>query len=348
MKTIIILVLSSILMFSSQLNKDANNDQDISEELNTDWLNDWIFAWETISNEVLKLPASEPPLMLFYDETKVYTTSLVSAPEGSQFDGPDFIGKNLKWYFQDHNDTLILPDGQQIPVQLMSFAAPLDGNEAESFFVMAAPIFWKNAGVDGRVISLEKMITGVFLHEFSHTRQMSGLGTKISTYEFEFEFEQEVTDDLIQDYYTNDTSYVNAFRKETDLFFKAALSENDEELIELTSQAISMYKSRQEIVRQRNEILVEMDDVFLSMEGTGQYVFYNWLTHPKCIGGSVNVKTAITATRRGGRWWSQDQGLALSLLYDRLSKDPDWSNLYSQKPSTLINLIQLELANIKE
>ena len=72
----------------------------------------------------------------------------------------------------------------------------------------------------------------------------------------------------------------------------------------------------------------------------------SWLTHPRCKGGSVDLKTAIKATRRQKTWWSQDEGLALSLLYQQLSEQPDWAPFYTSHPATLIESIRNELDQI--
>jgi hypothetical protein len=63
----------------------------------------------------------------------------------------------------------------------MSFAASTP--QGRSFFVMAAPAFWRTAGVESKAFSLDKMLTGVFLHEFTHTRQQKGFGRQVDAIE---------------------------------------------------------------------------------------------------------------------------------------------------------------------
>ena len=49
-------------------------------------------------------------------------------------------------------------------------------------------------------------------------------------------------------------------------------------------------------------------------------------------GGGLTPADALRGVRRNGRWWSQDEGLALMLVVDRLLpgwqqrafRDPDW------------------------
>ena len=310
------------------------------------WLEDWLSAWELISTEVLQLPEAAAPAMLFYDQKYVYTTSQVSAPDGVPFNGPSFFGTKLDWWMQEHHDTLTIPDGQRVPVQLMTFAAPSSSPGSAPFFVMAAPDFWKTAGIDSEEVGLEKMLTGVFLHEFSHARQMNGLGERVSFLEQNGNFRYEVSDDLIQEYFSGDSSYVSAFKKEVELFYQAANARNTTDRLKLSRQALAMYDQRQKFMSSLDSTLVELDDIFLTMEGTGQYMIVSWLTHPRCKGGSVDLKTAIKATRRQKTWWSQDEGLALSLLYQQLSEQPDWTPFYTSHPVTLIESIRNELDQI--
>ncbi len=316
------------------------NAEDQASEL--EWLHEWIDAWEFMVKEVLKLPQEKAPLMLFYDDTYVYTTSDISAPQGQSFEGPAYFSEKLPWEKQTHNDTLTLPDAQKVPVQLMTFAAPSEKQGVESFFVMAAPSFWKNAGIDSEEVGLEKMLRGVFLHEFAHTRQMNGIGRIITEYERNYSFDYEVSDDLIQDYFADDSAYVKKFREEVEVFYSAVLTEDEAVMRNLAQQGMRMLKERQEkYLSEEHQRLAAVDNVFLTMEGIGQYMIVSYLQSPK--GGNISKDTAIKVARRGKSWWSQDEGLALVLLYERLNPNPDWKILFRENPADIVTLIETAL-----
>jgi hypothetical protein len=309
---------------------------------NIEWLGRWINAWEAMASNVLKLPPAAAPIMLFYDSEYVYTTSDISAPGGKPFRGPSFFGNKLPWRKRAHHDTLTLPDGQKVPVQLMTFAAPAAERGIEAFFVMAAPSFWKEAGINSEEVGLEKMLTGVFLHEFAHTRQMNGIGRIITEYERSHRFDFPVGDDMIQEYFANDSSYVKNFKEEVELFYQAALSPGEADMKQLAKQGMIMLKERQnQYLIRKNKVLGEMDNVFLTMEGVGQYMMAKYLQSP--LAGTVPKVVAIHATRRGKKWWSQDEGLALVLLYERLTPHPDWTILFTDKPADIVSLIEDKL-----
>jgi hypothetical protein len=63
-----------------------------------------------------------------------------------------------------------------------------------------------------------------------------------------------------------------------------------------------------------------LDDLFLVMEGLGQWAGYRWLVGDK--GRGLDPGATLTEFRRGGRFWTQDEGLALMLVVDRLR--PGW------------------------
>ena len=210
MKQILYLILISTLFISCK--NEIKPQEKANNTIQLDWLEKWFSAWELMSKEVLGLPKGTAPEMFFYDKKYIYTTSEISAPFGTPFNGPKLFGEKLNWKRKLHNDTLTIPNGERVPIQLMTFASPSEQKGIEAFFVMAAPIFWKNTGIESNEVSLDKLLTGVFLHEFAHTRQMNGIGSKITEFESNHTFKYEISDDIIQDYFKNDNIYVNEYR----------------------------------------------------------------------------------------------------------------------------------------
>lgn len=301
------------------------------------WLEDWFRAWELVDRQLLLLPADQPPEMVFYDDTWVYTTA---ATAGSPMNGPGMYGKPLQWKKARHADTLTLPDGQRVPVGLMSFAAP--SPDGRSFFVMAAPAFWKAAGIESSAFTLDKMLTGVFLHEFTHTRQQKSFGRLVDSIERVHTFQEvPLSDDIVQGYFKADSDYVRNFREEIDAFYTAAAATDKKEAEDAIQKGLTLLKARQaKYFTGNREILKTLDDIFLSMEGLGQYVAVYWLMHPQ--GGQVNRDAAISGFRRKRNQWSQEEGLAMFLALTRL-KEKDWVKYqFNKKPRTIVELLEQE------
>jgi len=303
------------------------------------WLTKWFDAWELMNKELLLLPHDDAPEMLFFDKENVYTTSKISSPNGQAIEGPALLGESLSWRIDKHNGTMTLPGGQQVPVGLMSFAAPAKDGKGKKFFVMAAPSFWKEAGIKSDELGLDNLLVGVFLHEFAHTRQMEGIGALVEQIEKNNKFEKELTDNIVQDYFKNDSIYVQRFRSETDKFYEAAFATDAKTTISLTKEAIVLYKKRQaDYFKQDRSILKQLDDIFLSMEGLGQFMAVAWLLNPK--GGNMNFINAVNGFRRGKSQWSQDEGLALFLLLNKIAK-PNWEkDVFGRSAVYVIDLLE--------
>lgn len=330
------LVLCAAIAFIAPAFTSFSNKIPVKQQADLQWLKQWFEAWDLVRGKVLMLPEAPPPEMLFYDDTYVYTTSVVSAPEGSPVNGPAFSGKKLAWRKMPHKGQLTLPDGQKVPLGLMSFAGPA-GN-GKSFFVMAAPSFWEAAGVKSE-LGLGNMLTGVFLHEFAHVRQFEGFGARVDAIEKTHAFgDVSVSDDIVQDLFKKDSTYVREFQSEVNKLYEAAFASSKEQVSSLAKEALGMLQRRHaKYFTGDKAILSELDNIFLSMEGLGQYVAVAWLVHPR--GGNIPFNTAIEGFRRKRNQWSQEEGLALFLVLTRLS-NPDWNKtMFSKEPVSVLELL---------
>ncbi len=302
------------------------------------WLWKWVRSWDRLSKEAFSLKDSEPPEMLFFDSTHVYSNSMVSIPNGTTFNGPDLYNQKIIWKKQEHKGTLVLPDSTVTKIQLMTFAAP---KENGNYFVMPAPNYWQKLGLKNETVSLQEMLNGIFIHEFAHTRQMEGVIDKIIRFEKSGKYEYPINDDILQNYFQNDSIYTHKFKNEVDKLYKLLEVEEQSELRSKVNQWLIMFQNRQkEYLNPVSDNLAEMDNVFLTMEGIGQYAMMKF--YMSDFGGNYSFGDALKATRHQKKWWSQEEGLGLILLYEKLVGTIDWSQLYSLKNNTIIDLIEKE------
>jgi hypothetical protein len=287
------------------------------------WISRWFEAWELTSREILHIPDAPPPNIVFYDSACVYTTSGATAPGASVADGPALLGVTLPWRAAAHGDTLTLPNSMKVPVQLMTFANT--DKRTGPFFVMAAPSYWAQKGHGG-----EPGLTAVFLHEFAHTRQILGMASFIGALEAEWKFPEELGDDVVQARFGSDSAYVAAYMAERDLLYRAAAADSLAEVRRMAAEALGMMRSRHaRWFTGENAVFAGVDATFLSLEGSGQWVGYAWLAHPK--GGGLSPDAAVRKMLGKRRWWSQDEGLGLFLVVDRLL--PGWPSVVFQEHS---------------
>lgn len=301
------------------------------------WLSHWLHSWMWMDSAVLKLPPAELPEMVFFDSTSVFTTSPVSAPNGVLMTDPSLAEYPFTFLTQSIQDSVILPNHEKVPIQLMSFAAPMPDNN-HSFFIMAAPSFWDQSGVSSELVPMHHLLTGVFLHEFAHTRQMTGFGNRVTELERSNKFNFPVGDDIIQDYFQSDSMYTRLYHEEVDLLYQAVAQKDTSLRIVQALQGLRMIENRQRVLHKTHPALVEFDNLFLTMEGLGQYLIVRYLT--SSVGGNFPEAVAIQAARRKRNHWSQDEGLALVLLYTRLETQPQWNKFFNEEPVSIVDFIR--------
>jgi hypothetical protein len=282
------------------------------------WLDTSLEAWRYMDARLKLAPDPRPTVVVF--DTKCRFESAAG-------------GK--PWQAEAHSGRIRLPDGEELPVQVTSFAGQ-NGKTAERFFVMALPSIWDAAGIP---ISGDHLgLTGVFLHEFSHTRHTRALKPVFEAAEALRPMTEDFNDDSLQEHFQSDPAYVATFEKELDLLYRAAGDPTASKSKALAREALAMMEARQ-----RRWFVGEAaywksyDDLFLTMEGFGQWVAYSWLADPK--GGGLTPAAAQEKMRGRRKWWSQEEGLALFLVIDRFV--PNWAaQTFASRPALGIDLLR--------
>ena len=271
------------------------------------WLENALANWQRAAARELRLPDAPLPEVRAIDADCAYTLP---------------AGNFAAMRGERHGGRVPLPNGEQAPLGPISFAFDRDR------FVMSLPSVWRAAGVTSE-LGLEKLMDGVLLHEIMHTRQSQLAAELLDPIAAAHELEP--SDDLLQETFEGNRAYAAAYREELAALVAAAAAPDDATARGLAAHALHLMRARRaRWLTGKQAHFAELDDIFLTMEGMGQWLIYRYFRSPE--GGSVPVAQALAATRRGGRWWSQDGGLALMLVVDRLLpgwqdrafRDPDW------------------------
>jgi hypothetical protein len=185
---------------------------------------------------------------------------------------------------------------------------------------MTLPSVWRAAGVKSG-FGIEPLMDGVMLHELMHSRQFYFATPMLAHIAQRNGLGDDAGDDSVQERYKSDPVYVAAYRAERDLLFAAAAAPSDVEARRLAGEAlVKLRERRARWFTGADAYWADYDDIFLAMEGIGQWLAYTYYTSP--AGLNLPRDTTLAEVRRGGRFWTQDQGLALFLVVDRLV--PDW------------------------
>ncbi len=275
------------------------------------WLSGALAQWQVAETHELGLPPSPLPTVVAIDGTCTYVL-----PEGD-VDRAEAT---------PHGEAVVMPDGEEVPLGPISFASGEGG-----YFAMSLPSVWRAAGI-ASPFGLERLMTGVLLHEMMHIRQTALAAQTLGNSAQQAGIaDDDLTDDVVQDRFENEPGYIEAYAEERDALFAAAAASSDDEARALAAEALGLMRARHaRWFTGDKAAFASFDDVFLTMEGMGQWLIYRYFLSQD--GGGYAPAEALPAVRRGGRRWSQDEGLALLLVVDRLLpgwqgrafRDPDW------------------------
>lgn len=280
------------------------------------WLAGSLENWRVAERTILELPPAPLPTIVTADIVCSFTRAA----------GTDNAGA---WSAKPHDKTVIMPDGKMVPLGPISFASASERPGQPSYFAMSLPSVWRAAGVKSG-LGLERLMDGVMLHELMHTRQFYFATPRLAGITRRYKLVHDIGDDSLQEHFEHDSAYAAAYLRERDPLFAAAAAPNANEARRLAAIALAKLKARRaHWFSGRSAYWSEYDDVFLTMERLGQWLAYRWYVSPS--GPHIVPDVALREVRRGGKYWTQDEGLALFLVVDRLV--PDWQRLaFAKRP----------------
>ncbi|MEP6730093.1 MAG: hypothetical protein ABJE10_05625 [bacterium] len=281
------------------------------------WLIRALANWRVVEREILRLSPTALPTIVTFDARCAFVAK--ARAEGK-----------LVWRGAIHGGRIILPDGKVIPPNVTSFAAPADSGNG-GFFVMSLPSVWRAQGVKSG-LGVEGLMDVVLLHELMHTRQFYYANPKLAELTRRYNLSADMSDDDLQHAFEKNAAYVADYAKERDLLFASAAATDARESKRLACEALSTLRARRTRWFTGNSAQwAPLDEIFLTMEGLGQWTAYAWLVGDR--GPHLKAAVAQREIRRGGKHWTQDEGLALFLVIDRHVKN--WQTLaFAQEPLT--------------
>lgn len=292
------------------------------------WLGQSLQAWRFASTQLIDTLAIKPVSVVIFDRSCALTSQNALSAQSTP-----------KWRAAKHRGSIALPDGQTMPAGVASFAG-----EARNapFFAMSTPSLWRANEVPGDDIGLEKLMTAVWLHEASHVAQqpyMQEFGALAERLKLPETFD----DDSLQRQFRSNAAFSDSVARETDLLFEAAAAADPAAARQLAGEARELMRIRRATWYTGEQAdFARIEDIWLTMEGAGQWLGYQWLTSAN--GGQMDASRMIEAFGRRGGWWSQTEGLALALVTDRLSQGAWKKTVYGDGSANLLELLDQALA----
>ena len=284
------------------------------------WVDGALANWRVVEARFLRLPPSPLPAVVAIGQHCVATKP---------------AGATAAWRGVAHRGIVSLPDGKRVPAGVVAFAAPAE-KDARAFFAMSTPAIWRASGVTSE-LGLETLMDGVLLHEMAHVRQAHWATPMLNGLQARHALaDATVNDDEVQARFGKDPAYLAAYERERDLLFAAAAAPTDAEARRLAGEALTAMRARRHRWFAAEPWWRAFDDIFLQMEGVGQWLIYRWYVDGPRRTYAPGV--ALRAVRRGRNQWTQDEGLALMLTVDRLV--PRWQTLaFAARPALAEELL---------
>ncbi|WP_156767749.1 hypothetical protein [Candidatus Viadribacter manganicus] len=298
----------------------------------SEWIDASLAAWRFTAQEITGAAVGSFDAVFFDDDCVLTSANAFTANASAE----------VIWTTAPHTGGVTLPDGQVMPAGVASFAS---AEGARAFFVMSTPSVWRAGGVTNDALGLETMMTGVLLHEGAHVAQLGAYGAGIAAIVAASPLpDDEVGDDMVQILFGENSEFAASVARETELLMQVTETRDQAEARRLALEARELMRARRaRWFSGENAYLAEAEDTWLTLEGSGQWVAYQWMVHPS--GGGAESDVAMANFARRGRWWSQKEGIALAFAVDRLAGF-DWKrHAFGDGAMTLTQMLDAALAN---
>jgi hypothetical protein len=358
-------ILIGVALVASQAKPGAapvgSNGCDLSVN-DASWVQRALDGWELVRRDFLQLPPGALPWIVLFDAScqwHLNPPDLRLLPESRSLTPSPltFHGSGVDVQALAHSGTVLLPNRVEIPIEVKA-ATALYRNGRMTFLVMAMPSVWRANRQHAKNPHLDEYLLGAFTHEMTHTRQLVPINRRLRQLIGSADMPDRLTDDVIQERFQKEPGFTRLVERERDLLFRAAGLTDPALRRQTASQALAMISDRRaRYYSGRNTPYAEIESLFLTMEGVGQWAAYKLIEARGALGmkdagrGPAPVSTArgssradaaldpLRLVRDNRRYWSQDQGLALFLLLDLLV--PDWqARIFQPVPASPLILLE--------
>jgi hypothetical protein len=296
-------------------------------------------AWQRASRSALRARTGSLPWIVFFDETCVWHVNPAPGASTAIPQDAETLGtsvtvdrRKVRVVGFRHGGMVRLPSGDQVPPQIMSFASTY--GDGRPFFVMAMPSIWRAEPRHAADPNLDALVRCVFVHEMTHTLQTPAIGPRLDAVIARQGIGDEVDDDIVQKRFGDRVGFRVAYERERDLLYRAAATRDVGRRRALAAEALAVMQSRRaRFFTGADADYNELEDLFLNMEGVAQWAAYRTAMDQRLAGTD-----ALAFIRRGGRFWSQDEGLAIFLVVDSLV--PNWqARVLGPNPPSVVELL---------
>ena len=305
----------------------------------TAWVQGALDGWTLVSRTFLHVDAGPLPWVVLFDASCVWHLApgpTVDARARPVTAALTFDGSPVAVRAQRHRGMVQLPNGADVPAAVKASTA-LYRNGRVPFLAMSLPALWRSDPHYARSPHKAEYLQGVMIHEMTHTRQLTAINRRVRDIAKTNDLPLPINDDVVQARFGRAAGFKRAFQQERDLFYQAAAQTDPVKQRAVARQALDLVRQRHaRYFAGVNKPYAEIEGLFLTMEGAGQWAAYRFMKSRAGDGG--RGENTVALLRGSRRAWSEDEGLALFLLLDAMV--PSWQEkIFAVTPASPVELL---------
>jgi hypothetical protein len=283
--------------------------------------------WESVCRRHLRAPVEPLPWIIFFDERYAWHVNprrdLLPAHEAVST-RLRFAGRARPLVRVKNEGRLWVPGREPLELKPCAIAMPYD-NDRQPFCIIALPWFWRRLADDVPAAVADELFFGAASHELTHTRQLVDVTRRIKRMRARYRLPENLDDNLLEQTFGANPDYKKLYEEERGHLTRAILADDVDACRRAVAQALAV---RQERVKRffagEKQGYAELEDLFLVLEGVAMWAQYHTL-RDRAPAGQDWRQTLSSLSQVAGSW-SQEEGLSLFLLMDRLL--PGWQRRF--------------------
>jgi hypothetical protein len=312
----------------------VNGNQVAEQTLNQStlfWMQAVLNNWEAACRRSLHIAPEPLPWIIFYDENQAWhlkPEEHLLPPHQVSAHSLKFVGRTYSIFRVEHQDGgLWVPGREALKINVASppvTTMPYD-KDRKSFFIVALPALYHRLAGSDQAANLDELFLGLTAHELTHTRQLIYGMQQIKRLRAGNKLPESFDDNIIQQEFGTNDEYKMTFEKERKLLTSAVLAQDIKDCRQKVEEVLSFNQKRKErFFTGEKKAYSHLEDIFLALESTAMWVQYQ-AARDRAPAGEDWLKTLIKLSENTDSW-SQEEGLALFLLIDRLV--PGWQKRF--------------------
>jgi hypothetical protein len=292
------------------------------------WMQEVITRWEQICRRELRISPEPLPWIVFYDEAFAWHMN----PDAAELPAHElaaflftFAGRPQTVARVRNDGRLWVPGRAPLVLKPAAVAMPY-ADDQKTFFIVPLPSMYRTLAGPAEAKALDDLFLGMAGHELTHTRQLVDVAQRIKRLPGRSKLPESLDDNILQERFGHDDDYRRLFLRERDLLMNAVFAEDRESCLRTLEKALAIADERKRRFLSGDAAgYSDLEDMFLVMEGTAVWVQFR-MARDRAPATEDWGQTLQTLMSRVGGAWSQEEGLALFLLMDRLV--PGWQGRF--------------------